>query len=671
MINSENTKKQKILIVDDSEMNRSILTDMLDNAYEIVEAENGLEAINILQKQALDISVVLLDIVMPLMDGFEVLTVMNQNHWIENIPVIMISAEKDTSQVERAYDLGVTDFITRPFDMLIVRRRVINTILLYSKQKKLIGMLADQIIVEFRNGESGVHIVHVRTITEMLLRQLRKKTDQYPLSDADISLIGTASALHDIGKIAIREDILNKPGRLTENECEIMKTHSLIGAEMLKNLPTYESEPLVQAAYKICRWHHERYDGRGYPDKLAGDDIPISAQIVALADVYDALTSERCYKKAYSHETAIHMILDGQCGAFNPMLLECLQEAAPLLVKTLENASLHVNQPDVRKLSQEITNHESHMVSERSLRLLDHERMKYNFFAAMTEEIQFEYTVNPRLLTLSSWGAKKLGVDEIILDPQSNDKVVRILGKETWQNIAEALLSTTPESPIITYECPLNLNGQQRWYRIISQAIWAGDEPPVYTGAIGKCVDIHNSREKLKELEKRATHDTLTGLLNHSTARELIQATLEHNPNGNHIMAIFDLDHFKTANDRYGHMFGDHVLKHVAERLRQSTRRGDIIARVGGDEFLIFMEYKKEPDQIINRIFNAMTGNYEDFPLSISMGIAITKEIGNKYEKLFHAADQALYYAKRSGRSQYCFYDDSMKDTLSVISSID
>lgn len=209
MINSENTKKQKILIVDDSEMNRSILTDMLDNAYEIIEAENGLAAIAILQKQSLNISVVLLDIVMPLMDGFEVLSVMNQNHWVENIPVIMISAEKDTSQVERAYDLGVTDFITRPFDMLIVRRRVINTILLYSKQKKLLGMLADQIyekerqssmmvdilshIVEFRNGESGVHIVHVRTITEMLLKQLRKKTEQYPLSDADISLIGTAS----------------------------------------------------------------------------------------------------------------------------------------------------------------------------------------------------------------------------------------------------------------------------------------------------------------------------------------------------------------------------------------------------------------------------------------------------------------------------------------------
>lgn len=315
MINSENTKKQKILIVDDSEMNRSILTDMLDNAYEIIEAENGLAAIAILQKQSLNISVVLLDIVMPLMDGFEVLSVMNQNHWIENIPVIMISAEKDTSQVERAYDLGVTDFITRPFDMLIVRRRVINTILLYSKQKKLLGMLADQIyekerqssmmvdilshIVEFRNGESGVHIVHVRTITEMLLKQLRKKTEQYPLSDADISLIGTASALHDIGKIAIREDILNKPGRLTEEEFEIMKTHSLIGAEMLKNLPTYESEPLVKTAYQICRWHHERYDGRGYPDGLAGDDIPISAQIVALADVYDALTSERCYKRHF------------------------------------------------------------------------------------------------------------------------------------------------------------------------------------------------------------------------------------------------------------------------------------------------------------------------------------------------------------------------------------
>ncbi len=352
-MNVYNTQKQRILIVDDSEMNRSILSDMLSGEYEIIEAEDGAAAIAVLQKNVLDISLVLLDVVMPRVDGFEVLNVMNQKQWIEHIPVIMISAESGSSQVRRAYEMGVTDFIARPFDTLIVRCRVRNTILLYAKQKRLISMLAAQIeekerlssimvdilshIVEFRNGESGQHIVRVRTLTDVLLRQLQKKTDKYQLSSDDISLICTASALHDIGKIAIDENILNKPGRLTAEEFEVIKTHSVVGSEMLKNLPNYKDEPLVKIAYEICRWHHERYDGRGYPDGLKGDNIPISAQIVALADVYDALTNERCYKKAYSHETSIQMILDGQCGVFNPLLLDCLQEVAPILLEELAN----------------------------------------------------------------------------------------------------------------------------------------------------------------------------------------------------------------------------------------------------------------------------------------------------------------------------------------------
>ncbi len=272
------TRKEKILIVDDSELNRAILADMLGEEYDIVEAENGLEGVAILQKMGPELSLVLLDIVMPQMDGFGVLDTMNQNHWIDDIPVIMISAESGSSHIERAYELGVTDFIARPFDALIVHRRVVNTILLYAKQKKLVGMVADQIyekerqgnlmidilshIVEFRNGESGLHVLHVRSLTELLLRRLSQKTDRYRLTPAEIAIITTASALHDIGKIAIDENILNKPGRLTDEEFAIMKTHTTVGAEMLENLPIHQHDPLVNVAYQICRWHHERYDGR-------------------------------------------------------------------------------------------------------------------------------------------------------------------------------------------------------------------------------------------------------------------------------------------------------------------------------------------------------------------------------------------------------------------------
>ena len=349
-------EKQKILIVDDSEMNRYLLIDILKEHYDVVEAENGVEAISLLSKQRTDFSLLLLDIMMPEMDGFEVLAYIKKHHWDDTFAVIMISADDSPANIKRAYDLGAFDYISRPFDSTIVRRRISNTMFLYARQQHLEKIIIEQFqeteknnklmisilahIVEFRNGESGLHILHVNTITKYLLKQLIQLTDQYLLSKADIFLISTASALHDIGKISISDSILNKPGRLTAEEFEVIKTHSIVGANILLDLPIEQQEaPLVKVAAEICRWHHERYDGNGYPDGLKGEEIPIAAQVVALADVYDALTSERCYKKAYSHEEALKMILEGQCGAFNPTLLLCLQEIADILESELLDAS--------------------------------------------------------------------------------------------------------------------------------------------------------------------------------------------------------------------------------------------------------------------------------------------------------------------------------------------
>ncbi len=345
-------KVEKILIVDDSEMNRAILTEILDKRYELVEAENGEAALEALEKHKTDISLVLLDIVMPVMDGFEVLAVMNETHIIEKIPVIMISAENGTGHIKRAYDLGVSDYISRPFDAEVVQKRVNNTLMLYAKQRRLVEMVTDQIyekqksnsilvnilshVVEFRNGESGMHILHVNTLTNILLKLVCQKTDKYNLSEEEINLISMASSLHDIGKIAIPDNILNKPGRLTPEEFEIMKTHSAIGYSLIEEVPYNKDEPLLKISSEICRWHHERYDGRGYPDGLKGDEIPIYAQVVSLADVYDALTSERVYKPAYSHEKAVEMILNGECGTFNPMLLDCLKENGDLIQDELK-----------------------------------------------------------------------------------------------------------------------------------------------------------------------------------------------------------------------------------------------------------------------------------------------------------------------------------------------
>ena len=332
--------KQDILIVDDSEMNRAILAEMLGRDYIIHEAENGEEALQILRQYGTAISLVLLDIPMPVMDGFGVLQHMAEEYWIKDIPVIMISSDDSAETVKKAYEMGVSDYISRPFDAQVVYRRVYNTIKLYARQHRLITMLSEQVrekdknnsmmvsilsqIVEFRNGESGTHVVHIKQLTKMLLEQLQRKDTAYTVTSSDLLLIPLAAALHDIGKIGIDEKILNKPGKLTREEFEIMKTHTVIGADMLESLTLYQEDPLVRIARDICRWHHERFDGKGYPDGLKKDDIPLSAQVVSLADVYDALVSERVYKKAFSHEKAIQMILNGECGTFNPVLLECL-----------------------------------------------------------------------------------------------------------------------------------------------------------------------------------------------------------------------------------------------------------------------------------------------------------------------------------------------------------
>ena len=334
--------KSQILLVDDSAMSRMILKEILKGDYSILEAENGQECLEKMQAEAGNIALVLLDINMPVLDGFEVLKAMNVNHTIEDIPVIMISSDDSDAAIRRSYELGASDYVTRPFDARIVYRRVTNTIKLYAKQRRLVQMVSDQIrarenntdmlvgvlshIVEFRNGESGAHVRHIRIITELLLHRLLEISSQYPITAEQQDNIPLASALHDIGKIGIDEKILNKPGKLTPEEYEVIKTHSMLGAEMLHQLENFNEQPLLQTAYEIARWHHERWDGRGYPDGLKGDEIPISAQLVALADVYDALTSERCYKKAFSHEKAVQMILNGECGAFNPLLLQCLTD---------------------------------------------------------------------------------------------------------------------------------------------------------------------------------------------------------------------------------------------------------------------------------------------------------------------------------------------------------
>lgn len=347
----------RVLVVDDMELNRELLQEMLESEYNVLLAENGKRAMELLHQYQDEVSVVLLDLMMPEMDGFAVLEKMQSEKLIDRVPVIVISGETSTEAEQRCFDYGVSDFIQKPFNESIVQRRVKNVVNLFAyqnqleekvakqtealrKQNRILQLQRDKLrennikiidilgnVVESRNLESGEHVKRVKGFTRILGYQLMEDYPEYELTPERVEMISEASALHDVGKIAIPDNVLLKPGRLTDEEFELMKSHTTRGCDILNNIEGVWDEDYCQTSYDICRHHHERYDGRGYPDNLKGEEIPVSAQIVSVADVYDALVSERVYKDAYSKEEAFHMIINGECGVFSPKLLESFRHA--------------------------------------------------------------------------------------------------------------------------------------------------------------------------------------------------------------------------------------------------------------------------------------------------------------------------------------------------------
>lgn len=679
--------RNQILIVDDAELNRSLLSDILSEEYDILEAENGLQAIAQIERHKHEISLVLLDIMMPEVDGFEVLAIMNKNKWLEQIPVIIISAETTPKYIDSAYDLGAIEYISRPFDPKTVQRRISNIVMLYSKQKHLENMVTEQMlekeksnlimvevlshIVEFRNGESGMHVLNIRSITEMLLMRLCAISAQHRDIQTRIYQIANASALHDIGKISVDEKILNKPGKLTEEEYEIMKLHSIAGANILEKTRYYPGEELVRIARDICRWHHERYDGNGYPDGLVGDKIPIEAQVVALADVYDALTHKRVYKDAYTHEEAIQMILDGECGAFNPLLLRCLTDIQAELKKELTVRSLRrISKMEIEDIAQNLL--QSGNASNRTLALLERERMKYQFFAAISREIHFEYSFDADMLMLSEWGASQLNLPEVVMHSTENERLADMIDKNDYYNLRKEIYAASEAQPTVIKSYCLNVHGQWRWHRIYARPLWDETDTDKVIGIIGKCIDVHEEVTEMDSLKYMASVDELTGLYRREFARKKIEEILsQEGVSGKRFaLTLFDLDFFKNVNDKYGHRVGDNVLRQVARRAQEVVRNSDVVARAGGDEFMIFFEYKTDASAIVQRIFNALCDVYNGLETTISMGVALVPIHSMEYDDLVHLADQALYAAKNKGRNGYCFYDDSMANLLSVISPI-
>ena len=491
-------KRQKILIVDDSKFNRDILKEILGETYNYLEAENGNQAIQIIGEN-IGIDLMLLDINMPQMNGFEVLKIMKRSQCIEETPVIMISSEESVDTMREAYEMGITDYITRPFDSVIVKKRVQNTLSLYANQNNLVNVVVDQIyekeennnimirilssILGSRNSESRKHILHIKTATEMMLRQLIKITDVYHLTEADIALITTASSLHDIGKIYIPEEILNKPGRLTDEEFKIMKTHSELGADIIQDMHLPQEKPLVHTAWEICRWHHERWDGKGYPDGLKGEEIPISAQVVSIADVYDALTSERCYKKAFDHDTAIKMILDGQCGQFNPILLKCLKELSPRLFKMFSNETDDSKQYyEAQRLSNEILSEKSLPRKNYSQHLIKVMQEKIDFFKKNSGRNSVDYNAVSGQLTIINENQQTLYQRD---DPKFDVFKEFEVSEEDVQYIIDLLDHTSVQNKEISVQIEAKMENNRQLYNLKLHTLWSSLKKDGYIGIVG------------------------------------------------------------------------------------------------------------------------------------------------------------------------------------------
>ena len=491
-------KRQNILIVDDSKFNRDILKEILGEKYNYLEAENGNQAIQMIGEN-IGIDLMLLDINMPQMNGFEVLKIMKRSQCIEETPVIMISSEESVDTMREAYEMGITDYITRPFDSVIVKKRVQNTLSLYANQNNLVNVVVNQIyekeennnimirilssILGSRNSESREHILHIKTATEMMLRQLIKITDVYHLTEADIALITTASSLHDIGKIYIPEEILNKPGRLTDEEFKIMKTHSELGADIIQDMHLPQEKPLVHTVWEICRWHHERWDGKGYPDGLKGEEIPISAQVVSIADVYDALTSERCYKKAFDHDTAIKMILDGQCGQFNPILLKCLKELSPRFFKMFSNETDDsIQYYEAQRLSNEILSEKSLPRKNYSQHVIKVMHEKIDFFKKNSGRNSVDYNAVSGQLTMINENQQTLYQRD---DPKFDVFKEFEVSEEDVQHIKNLLAHTSVQDKEISVQIEAKLENNRQLYNLKLHTLWSPLKKDGYIGIIG------------------------------------------------------------------------------------------------------------------------------------------------------------------------------------------
>lgn len=707
-------KEKIILIVDDIELNRAILNDLFYREYCVVEAENGEEALEFIERYGDKIAIILLDIMMPVMDGFGVLREMTNRHLIDKYPVFLITAEDSDEVINRGYDMGVVDVIHKPFNPSVIRRRVGNTVELYARRFHMESIIEEQTrelenqadklketslamvdalstVIEFRDCESGQHIQRIRRICKSLITEIMKVNPSYGFSSQQIEEISVAAAMHDIGKIAIPDYILNKPGKLTFQEFEIMKEHTIRGCEILESVPYIHDSSSYRYYYDICRWHHEKWDGNGYPDGIKGDEIPIWAQVVALADCYDALISKRVYKPAYPHAQAIRMIIRGECGAFNPILLDCFSKVS----KTLESLKpddetqvftskyMHLKPEELMPPARDAVGQSLAQdgVTDRTLRLLEMERERYRVLTDMTKDIIFTYYRQSDTIEFSD-RYKEIFHDETKYGNVKQAMAVddRIRHSDRVKLFAK-IDRLSLEDRAFHMELQLKVDGgKYLWYEIFVYSIWDEDNPDTFISLLGKLTDISKQKEEVNMWKQQASLDSLTGLLNRKTMERTIEELTSGKEKQPFAFLMLDIDNFKNINDGLGHLFGDHVLREVARIILSKLRASDVIGRIGGDEFVIIMKdiceeesIRKKAQDICEAFRSAVTYDGKSINISSSIGISRFPFDGGDYEILLKKADIALYATKRGGKDGYTFYKTELEenDYSPVLSEVD
>lgn len=689
-------REKIVLIVDDLEMNREILSGLFCGKYAVAQAENGRQALEFLARRKGDVAIVLLDIVMPVMDGFEVLEKLREYGWLEQLPVVLITADQSEGATLRGYELGVSDVITKPFSPEVVRRRVENTIDHYEHKFRLELLVERQLaalaaqeeklrqsnifmidtlstVIEFRNGESGQHIRRIRDITRIFLSELSQRRAEYQLTPQKIEKIANAAALHDIGKIAVPDYILNKPGKLTDEEFAIMKTHTVRGCDILQMLEYVQDRESFGYCYEICRHHHERWDGRGYPDGLAGSRIPIWSQAVSLADVYEALISERVYKAAYTHAQARDMILSGACGVFNPAILECFLAVESCLEAGICPAGLGRERPVPYAYKTFAPGARSVQLPERTLRLLELEREKYRILSELSGEIVFSYDIRSDVLELSEKYHEIFGREVRVCEARETLRTGKVVHRKDKERLFARLHEITPENPTCRMELRLKTaQGVYEWFEVVLHALQDA-EAEACIGYIGKLANIHARKMETNHWREEARTDPLTGLYNRKALEELVKEALADKREGLSALCFIDVDDFKLINDQRGHLFGDEVLRCVSARIREAFASNAIAGRVGGDEFVVYLrDVADEADlrakaALLSDIFKAPCLRRSDrFQISGSIGIACYPRHGKAYGALLHKADLALYQAKKGQKNRFAIYDAVMREADSA-----